>query len=265
MARGLIFHTRGDVFVHVVHHALLDERGVKLLKKRRVARDAPRLQIGGLRLHVLVRISHRATHRARGVPHFEARVPQRVENLFHHRIQARIELLRLVRMQKHDVHIAEKIHLPAAITADRHERDPRRLAEHRHALQRGVEQMPQHDVQQAGPLRANLPSPAAGPMLQFDPVVLDLEEFFVEREQLLRVQRTLGTELLLGVGEHFFTMSEHGFGGRIKAREDARSRPAGDSISGPAGRGRHLAFARSSHNFRVSGVSSVGSVTAISA
>ena len=235
VAGGLVLHPRRDVGLHVPDHAPRDELVVELLEQRRVSRDAPCFEAGGFRLHVRVGKLDRTAHRAGAVPHFETRVPQGVEDLFHHGIQPRIELLRFVGMQEHDVHIAEKIHLSSAVATDRHECDARQLAGLREAFHRVLQQMPEHDVQEAGALRADLPPPFARPMLQRDAVILDLEEFLVEREQVLGVQRALGAELLLGVGEHFFAVSEHDVLQACEiAGDDARSRPAVDSMGGLA-------------------------------
>jgi hypothetical protein len=68
--------------------------------------------------------------------------------------------------------------------------------------------------------------------------------------------------LLLGVGEHFFTVAKHGFGGRMK---NARGVLVGDSIGAQARQRAHLESDNFSHSFRVSGVSSVGKVTESSA
>ena len=55
-----------------------------------------------------------------------------------------------VRVQKHDVHVAEGIQLAAAVAADRHQREPAAACAGAVVeLQRRVEQMPQHDVHEA--------------------------------------------------------------------------------------------------------------------
>ena len=91
--------------------------------------------------------------------------------------------------------------------------------------------MPQHDVHEAGALRANLPSTAPAVVLQPDAMVLDLEEFLVEREQVRGVELPLGTELLLGVGEDFFPVAER----NQRRRHRTKSRESAAKAAGAQG------------------------------
>ena len=209
VALRLVGHALGDVFVHMAGHAFRHKGGAELREKPRVPGDETRLEQCGFREHVAVGMLHRVGDGAGGVADFEAHVPQHVEDDLDDFAEPRVGPLRRVRVEKHDVHIAERIQLAAPVAADGYEGERRQLARRGHGFQRGVEQVPEDDIHEAGALRANLASAAAGVVPQPDAVVLDLEEFFVKREPLGGVQRALRAELLLGVGEDFFTMAKH--------------------------------------------------------
>ena len=70
--------------------------------------------------------------------------------------------------------------------------------------------MPQDDVHETGALGADFTPASSAVMLQADAMVLDLEKFFVEREQLSGVQLPLGAKLMLRMSEDFFAMAKHG-------------------------------------------------------
>src|SRR5581483_2439664 len=70
--------------------------------------------------------------------------------------------------------------------------------------------MPQHDIDELRTLLRDLASAAACVMFEPQAVVLDFQEFFVEREQLRRAFLTLQSKLLFSMREDFFTVTEHG-------------------------------------------------------
>ena len=64
-------------------------------------------------------------------------------------------------------------------------------------------------------------------------MLLDLEEFFVERDKIRRVEFALRGELLLGIGEDLFTMSEKlgGHGGAKSVTAGTKARARSDSLN----------------------------------
>jgi hypothetical protein len=144
----------------------------------------------------------------RGVADFEADVPEHVENLLDHFGDARIETAASFLDEKQHVDVAVWIQFAPSVTAAGHDREARWLAgKSRVALQRSIEQMPQNDIHEAGPLAANLASAFTGLVPKVQAVVLRFEEFLVELNQLAGIQLADRTELLLRLGEDFFAMS----------------------------------------------------------
>jgi hypothetical protein len=84
--------------------------------------------------------------------------------------------------------------------------------------------MPEHNVDQVSALLTDFPATPAPLMLQANAVILDLQEFLVEREEFRGVQLPLGTELLLGMGKNFFAVSGHGKIYRVAFREGSATK-----------------------------------------
>ncbi len=119
------------------------------------------------------------------------------------------DLLHRGGVQEHDIDIAEGVQLAAAIAADGHERDIRQARVHILRLgHRGLEEMAQNDIHQAGALVGDLAAALARVMLQAEAVVFDLEEALVEGEELRGAFLALAGQLLLRVREHFLAMAQ---------------------------------------------------------
>src|SRR6478735_5197248 len=91
------------------------------------------------------------------------------------------------------------------------------------------QQMPQHRIEQARPQPAALASTPTTLVLQQDPVLLNLEEFLIKRDQLRPLQLPLLSQLPLGMSEHFFAMSKE-----INSH--------GQSGESPSGSGRQVVY-----------------------
>src|SRR4051812_46822673 len=91
------------------------------------------------------------------------------------------------------------------------------------------QQMPQHGVEQARSEPTALAPTATTLVLQQDPVLLNLEEFLVQRDQLRSLQLPLLSQLPLGMSEHFFAMSKE-----INSH--------GQSGESPSGSGRQVVY-----------------------
>src|SRR4051812_46698740 len=100
----------------------------------------------------------------------EAHVPQHVEHLLDNRADLLIDVLHSIGMEEHNIDVAVRIQLTAPISADRNERNPRKLLlQSRILLHRSIEQMSQHDIHQACPLRANVATAPTTVMLEANP------------------------------------------------------------------------------------------------
>jgi hypothetical protein len=115
-------------------------------------------------------------------------------------------------MEKHDVHVAERVELAATVTAECDDGERGRggafglLGE----THRGVEDVAQKDVDQLNAEGANL-APAPSVLVpQPQPMLLDLEELFVERQRLRRAHRARRGKFTLGVGQDFSEMTRSG-------------------------------------------------------
>src|SRR5690349_6117441 len=97
--------------------------------------------------------------------HLETDVPEHVEDALDYGAQERAELLGRFLVEEHDVHGAERIELPAAITTQGNERQPANGSAAVGFFHGGPEQVPQHHVHEAGALRANLSPTAAAVVL----------------------------------------------------------------------------------------------------
>jgi hypothetical protein len=136
---------------------------------------------------------------------FEADVPQHVEDLLDPLVQGDGEAAPGIGHEEHDIHITEGVQFATAVATQGHECQQTPVGG---IGQRVDEEVAEDDVHQARALPARLPAAAAALVLQQDSMFLDLEELLVERNELGSFQFTLRGELLLGVGEDFFAMSE---------------------------------------------------------
>ena len=131
MALVLILDALEDVLLFVAVDAALDEFGAKFLEQFRAAGDVARLEEGGLREHVDIRLLDRPGNRAGGVADLEADVPEHVEDHLDDLVQAGGDFLRFRGVQEHDVHVAEGVELVAPIAADGHQRELPQFADAR--------------------------------------------------------------------------------------------------------------------------------------
>ncbi len=131
-------------------------------------------------------------------------------------------------MQEHDVHVAERIELAAAVAADGDDGEAlgRRalfaaaialggaiavavfaeLEGARHA--EALHEVADDQINEARPLRADFPAALAGVVLQPDAVIFDLEELFVSLDQILGLWSALGVKLLLQESERLFALRQ---------------------------------------------------------
>jgi hypothetical protein len=72
--------------------------------------------------------------------------------------------------------------------------------------------MAQDNVNQRGPVRANVPPAAACLMPQTQSMIFDLEKFLVERDEMRRVHFARGGELALRVLQNFILLMRHSLG-----------------------------------------------------
>ena len=107
------------MFARVVAAVGLGEGVVEFFR----ARDAARLQHGGLGLDILPRLGKRLVDGARGVADLEPAVPEDVEDFRSEVLLERLGLggLRLGGEEKHHIDIAPRRKLAAPIAAERHE------------------------------------------------------------------------------------------------------------------------------------------------
>src|SRR5437763_16010713 len=70
--------------------------------------------------------------------------------------------------------------------------------------------MTQHDIEQLNAKRADFPATAARLVSQPDPMLLDLDEFLVERKRVGGSFRVRCGKAMLGMGQNFFEVTRRG-------------------------------------------------------
>ena len=143
----------------------------------------------------------------------EANVPQQIENLFHHFRGIRRDARAAFIVEEHHVHVAKGIELAAAVTAERDHRQPRNSFLFRRKARHQCKDMTQHDIEQLNAKRADFPATATRLVPQPDPMLLDLDEFLVERKRVGGSFRARCGKAALGVGQNFFEVTRRGHGG----------------------------------------------------
>src|SRR5262249_56411380 len=108
-------------------------------------------------------------------------------------------------MQQHDVNVTERIELAPAISAKSNQRQ-RHLTFAISASHRGgcsAEDVSQQNINQLRSTRANLASAPTSLVSQAQPVLLDLQKFFIQRENFCGTPRACGREAAFGVRQNF--------------------------------------------------------------
>jgi hypothetical protein len=115
-------------------------------------------------------------------------------------------------VEEHDVDIAEWIQLSPSISSegDHGERRWRRAPAFLGETDGGLENVLQQDVDQLDPKGTDLTAASSVLVTEPQSMLLDLEEFFVERERFRRPHRPGGPELTLGMSEDFSEMTRRG-------------------------------------------------------
>ena len=112
-----------DILLLMVFDALLKDAFLQFQIKLTIARDAARLDQGGLGQHVTVGQLYTFIQCADGVSHAQMQVIKRIEKLLIGQLHERMGPLRLTTqfavMQKHQIDIRAGIELTAAVTAQR--------------------------------------------------------------------------------------------------------------------------------------------------
>ena len=207
----LILHARRDIILFVAAYAFRPKLGAKLAEQFRVSGQISRLQHRGLRQRVFVCLKERFSYRTGRMANLEPDIPKQIENLFHRLGDKRRNFVSALRMQKHQINVAERIQFAAPIAAQ---------CDHCHGRWRSVllafgrragtgENLPQQNIHHLNPKRANVAASASSLVSQAQPVILDFEKLLVDWQ---KVRWTLGAgrfELAFGVRQHFVQMTRH--------------------------------------------------------
>ena len=141
---------------------------------------------------------------------FEADIPEQIQNLLHDFGGVGRDLAGVLPVHEHNIDVAKRIQLAAAVAAERDERERcRRGALVACKPRRRSEDVPQQHIDELNASRTDVTACAARLVLEPKPMLLDAEEFFVEREDVRRAACTGRRELSLGVSEHFLEMTRH--------------------------------------------------------
>src|SRR5437870_2341714 len=110
-------------------------------------------------------------------------------------------------MQKHDIDIAKRIELAAAISTESDQcQGVARLAVSVSSGGGSSENVLQQNINKLGSPRANLAAASARLVLQAQAVFFNLEKFFVKWKDFRRASRPRGGELIRRVGQDLFEM-----------------------------------------------------------
>ena len=211
--RRLVFQPHRNVFVLETGDAFVDERFLEPGEQRLLADDEPRFDERRFRLHVRVRHIHAIVNAPHRVSDLQADVPQRIQHAVNQpgQIRQRFARRNLAVVQKHEVNVAVRVQLAAAVTANRHQRQRRKflLRPRRQAALGRFPEMPQQRVEHRRAALANLTPASARTVQQFEPVRLHLEKTLVARELFRRVGVQRQRQMLLGVSFDFFEQILH--------------------------------------------------------
>ena len=112
----LVDQSPGDVGVLLALDAFAFEFPAEAVDKFAVPGQPARFEHGGLGLQIGVGLRNRFTHGAHGVPYLETGIPEQAEDFLHGGGFPRVRFVPGV--EEHDVDIAERIHLPASVSAE---------------------------------------------------------------------------------------------------------------------------------------------------
>ena len=198
-----------EVGVGFAFDAFSFELGAEFLEHLAVAAEAARFEHRRLGLQVLVGLRHGLGHGADGVADFEADVPKHAGDFLH-----RHRLLRrgfASAVEKHDVHIAEGIHLAPAVSA---------VGRGGEAVGLGLsdcfgadlsEEPAEKDIDQIAALPHDLASARAGGNTQAQAVLFQPPESLVGGERFRRgAAFGLPLEIVAGAAENGFEVVAHG-------------------------------------------------------
>ena len=113
----LVLHPHFDVFPFVSFYAFGTKLLPKLSRQLCIARQETRLKHRGLCQHIAIGLRDRFFDRPGRMSNFEAAVPEQIENLLHHFLEMRRNLLCPLPVEKHDIDIAKWIQLASAVSA----------------------------------------------------------------------------------------------------------------------------------------------------
>jgi hypothetical protein len=113
-------------------------------------------------------------------------------------------------MQQHDVNVTERIELAPAISAESNQRQPN-LRPAIFASSRGssTKNVLQQNIDELSAPRANFAATPSGLVLQPQPVLFNLEKFFVKRENLRWSSGFRGRKTVCSVRQNLFQMAGH--------------------------------------------------------
>ncbi len=193
MTRLLVGDTLGNVFFLKPVHAFVDDDALKLFEQCLVTDNQARFDERGFGLHVGVGHLHAIVQAADRIADLQADVPKRVEHTVNQLGQVGEWFARrdLAFVQKHEVNVAVRIQFRAAIAADGHQRQWRKLLLRpgRKAALRGLPEVPQHGVEHRGARPADFPPIRAAVVPQFEPVRFHLEKALATRKPFAGVGR----------------------------------------------------------------------------
>ena len=200
---SLILQPRRNVLVHVRRHALGLHGLFHVGKQPGIAGNQPRLDQRGLGLHVLVGFLHAIGHATHRMPHFQAYIPQRVQDGVRDALQILVRPGRLQQIfttQKLNINIALWIQFTAAVAASGHHGERRMLLQifQRREGHGGLQQVPQQDVNHRRMGLTHLTTEAATPVQFFEPGKFILEKTLVARQLLSRGLARVERQLLIG-------------------------------------------------------------------
>ena len=145
--------------------------------------------------------------------HFEPHVPEGAQDGLDQFANAR-RYDRAVLVQKHQIDVATGAQFAPAKTANRHQRDAAPFFFGVEPLGGSLIHVPQDDVYDDRALLGDLASAAARLVFEPEPVILDPQEFFIERQEFGLIVHTLGGKFRLGMGQHQFPVPGQPLGQR---------------------------------------------------
>ena len=205
VARLLIAHSHLDIFALGTAYAFGAKLIAKLASQRAISGQKPRFEHCRFREHVAIRLLQCLFHRTRGMTDLEADVPEQIQNLLRHLFHISRDFACAVSMQQHDIDIAKRIQLAAAVSTQCNQRQRGLWLPHRAGSSR--KKMAQNYIDQFAAPGANFAATTAGLMFQAEPVLLQLEKFFVARKNFGWPLFSGDRELVFSMGQDFLKMS----------------------------------------------------------